>query len=44
MPIVMRCPRCHHASIVTNQSGVSVCKYCGYRGPKEEFEEDIKEG
>jgi len=43
MPIIMVCPKCTHMSVVTNKNGISVCKYCGYRGPKKEFQQEVYE-
>ncbi len=43
MIIIMICPKCGHKSVTTNKDGSTFCRYCGYKGPTKEFQENIKE-
>jgi len=43
MPTIMVCPKCKHMDVRTNNKGISFCRYCGHKGKKEEFQQEIYE-
>lgn len=43
MPTIMVCPKCTHMSVTTNKDGSTFCRYCGYKGKREEFKQEVYE-